>query len=191
MKKKLALILILTLVTVFCAVAADDWYYNMEISEFSFSGLKNVSEAEINNALYIYRYKPFTDELFSEIQSKLYEIDGIDFFTADAERNDAGDLRITFEFYEIPMISKITYEGNSAVKTQQMVDALIEAMGDRFMEGDAVQLPDFSLFEVKKKLERIMVNPSTGQRMLVPPKLVLGFKPTPMWKDRIKNGGSE
>lgn len=124
MKKKLALILILALVALFCAAAADDWYYNMEISEFSFSGLKNVSESEINNALYVYRYKPFTDELFAELQSKLYEIDGIDFFTADAERNEAGNLRITFEFYEIPMISKITYEGNSAVKTRELREAV-------------------------------------------------------------------
>jgi len=36
-----------------------------------------------------------------------------------------------------------------------------------------------------------MVNPSTGQRMLVPPKLVLNFKPNTNWKERIKNGGTE
>jgi DNA-binding protein HU-beta/integration host factor subunit alpha len=76
-------------------------------------------------------------------------------------------------------------------QTQQMINALIGAMGDRFMEGDAVQLPNFGMFEVKKKLERIMVNPVSGQRMLVPPKLVLGFKPNPTWKDEIKNGGTE
>lgn len=81
--------------------------------------------------------------------------------------------------------------GNSAVKTQKMLDSLIEAMGEHFMEGDSIQLPDFGIFEVKKKLERVMVNPSTGQRMLVPPKLVLGFRPAPTWKDRIKKGGAE
>ena len=64
-------------------------------------------------------------------------------------------------------------------------------MGDSFQEGDAVQVPGFGTFEVKKKLERIMVSPTTGQRMLVPPKLVLGFKPTSTWKDRIKNGDTE
>ena len=36
-----------------------------------------------------------------------------------------------------------------------------------------------------------MVNPSTGQRMLVPPKLVLNFKPNVSWKERVKNGGAE
>ena len=43
----------------------------------------------------------------------------------------------------------------------------------------------------EKKMERIMVNPSTGQRMLVPPKLVLTFKPNVSWKERVKNGGAE
>ena len=67
MKKKLALILILALIAVFAATAADDWYYNMEISEFSLQGLINVSESTISNALYTYRYQPFTTELFDEI----------------------------------------------------------------------------------------------------------------------------
>jgi DNA-binding protein HU-beta/integration host factor subunit alpha len=72
-----------------------------------------------------------------------------------------------------------------------MMSALISAMGECFKEGDAVQWPNFGSFEVKKKLERVMVNPSTGQRMLVPPKLVLNFKPNVSWKERVKNGGEE
>ena len=72
-----------------------------------------------------------------------------------------------------------------------MVNTVVEAMGDHFQEDGAVLVPNFGTFEVKKKLERIMVNPSTGQRMLVPPKLVLNFKPNVNWKDRLKNGGAE
>ena len=81
--------------------------------------------------------------------------------------------------------------GHSAEETQRMVDTLVETMGDRFQEDDSVVVPNFGTFEVKKKLERIMVNPSTGQRMLVPPKLVLNFKPNVGWKERVKNGGNE
>ena len=81
--------------------------------------------------------------------------------------------------------------GYSVEDAQQMVDIVIETMGDHFLEDDSVLIPNFGTFEVKKKMERIMVNPSTGQRMLVPPKLVLNFKPNIGWKDRIKNGGNE
>ena len=81
--------------------------------------------------------------------------------------------------------------GYSTEDTQQMVDLLIETMGDHFLEGDSVLIPNFGTFEVKKKMERIMVNPSTGQRMLVPPKLVLNFKPNVGWKERVKSGGTE
>ena len=81
--------------------------------------------------------------------------------------------------------------GYSSDDTQKMVNAVVEKMGDHFQEDDAVLIPTFGTFEVKKKLERIMVNPATGQRMLVPPKLVLSFKPNVSWKERIKNGGAE
>lgn len=81
--------------------------------------------------------------------------------------------------------------GYSAEDTQRFVNSIVEAMGDHFQESDSVVIPSFGSFEVKKKLERVMVNPSTGQRMLVPPKLVLNFKPHVSWKERLKSGGEE
>lgn len=81
--------------------------------------------------------------------------------------------------------------GYSTSDTQRLVTNLVSAMSDSFLEATAVQVPSFGTFEVKKKLERIMVNPSTGQRMLVPPKLVLNFKPSMSWKDKLKKGGEE
>lgn len=76
-------------------------------------------------------------------------------------------------------------------RTQKLLLNVLNGMGDSFMEGDSIQIPNFGTFEVKKKLERVMVSPTTGQRMLVPPKMVLGFKPNISWKERIKNGGDE
>jgi DNA-binding protein HU-beta/integration host factor subunit alpha len=81
--------------------------------------------------------------------------------------------------------------GRSPEDVQRMVNTVIEAMGDHFQEDDSILVPNFGTFEVKKKLERIMVNPSTGQRMLIPPKLVLNFKPNSGWKERVKSGGTE
>ena len=81
--------------------------------------------------------------------------------------------------------------GFTAEDTQKYVNSIVEAMGDHFQESDSVLIPTFGTFEVNKKLERVMVNPSTGLRMLVPPKLVLSFKPNISWKERVKNGGTE
>ena len=89
-------------------------------------------------------------------------------------------------------IAKLAQRTNmKATDTQAMVNTILDVMTDSFMEGSSVQMPNFGVFEVKKKLERVIVSPTTGQRMLVPPKLTLGFKPNPLWKDRIKNGGNE
>ena len=78
--------------------------------------------------------------------------------------------------------------GYSAKDTQKLVNTLIDAMGDAFQEDNSIFVPNFGVFETKKKMERVMVNPSTGQRMLVPPKLVLNFKPNQTWKDKLKGG---
>ncbi|MBR7017330.1 MAG: HU family DNA-binding protein [Prevotella sp.] len=76
-------------------------------------------------------------------------------------------------------------------EAQDMVHSLIDVMNEEFMAGEPFMIPGFGTFEVKKRMERIIVNPSTHQRMLVPPKLVLGFKPVPSIKEKLKNGGEE
>ncbi|MGN0281747.1 MAG: HU family DNA-binding protein [Prevotella sp.] len=81
--------------------------------------------------------------------------------------------------------------GYTASDTQRMVTNVIDHMSDGFQEGNCVSISGFGNFEIKKKLERIIVNPTTMQRMLVPPKLVLNFKPASTWKDKIKKGGEK
>lgn len=78
--------------------------------------------------------------------------------------------------------------GYTQTDTQQMVRTIVDAMTANFEEGDTVQVANFGSFEVKKRLERIVVNPGTKQRMLVPPKLVLCFKPVSAIKEDLKNG---
>ena len=81
--------------------------------------------------------------------------------------------------------------GYSTADTQRMVTNVIDQMSDGFQEGKCVAIAGFGNFEIKKKLERIIVNPSTMQRMLVPPKLVLNFKPASTWKAKVKKGGEK
>ena len=77
--------------------------------------------------------------------------------------------------------------GYTQVDTQKMVTCIVEEMGEHFESGAIVQINNFGTFEVKKRWERIIVNPSTQQRMLVPPKLVLNFKPAAAIKEELKN----
>lgn len=79
--------------------------------------------------------------------------------------------------------------GYTQADTQRLVRAIVDKMGDTFCEGNSVAVSGIGSFEVKKRLERIVVNPATQQRMLVPPKLVLIFKPTASVKARLKYGG--
>lgn len=79
--------------------------------------------------------------------------------------------------------------GYSQDDTQKLVRKVIDAMITEFEDGEVVAIPNFGTFEVKKRMERVVVNPTTKKRQLVPPKLVLGFRPVPAVKEKLKNGG--
>ena len=81
--------------------------------------------------------------------------------------------------------------GFSQDDTQRLVRKVIDAMIAQFEDGEIVNIPDFGSFEVKKRLERIVVNPNSKKRQLVPPKLVLGFRPKASVKEKLKNGGDD
>lgn len=76
--------------------------------------------------------------------------------------------------------------GYSLKETSNFVTSLLEEMTHQLEEGNSIYIQGFGTFEVKKKMERISVNPLTKQRMLVPPKLVLSYKPCVALKDKFK-----
>ena len=79
--------------------------------------------------------------------------------------------------------------GYSQDDTQKLVRKVIDAMITEFEDGEVVAIPNFGTFEVKKRMERVVVNPTTKKSQLVPPKLVLGFRPVAAVKEKLKNGG--
>ncbi len=74
--------------------------------------------------------------------------------------------------------------------TRRMINTVIESLNDGFQKGHTVWIPKFGTFEVRKRMERVVINPGTKQKMLVPPKLVLGFKPIASIKEKLKSGGA-
>ena len=76
--------------------------------------------------------------------------------------------------------------GIDATKTSRLIEHLVSAVTQELQDGNSVTISEFGSFGVKKKDERIIVNPATQQRMLVPPKLVASFKPNSTLKEKFK-----
>ncbi len=84
-------------------------------------------------------------------------------------------------------ITKLAKRCNmSATDASTNVDALVGIMTGCLKENDQLNISGFGTLEVKMRYERLSVNPKTGQRFLVPPKIVPAFKPSNKLKDKFK-----
>lgn len=76
--------------------------------------------------------------------------------------------------------------GYTVKDMSRLISSVLSDMTEQLQEGNSIVIQGFGSFEVKKKAERISINPATKQRMLVPPKLVLAYKPSNVLKDKFK-----
>ncbi len=76
--------------------------------------------------------------------------------------------------------------GITTSEATSIMEGFVAEFSHCLEEEDIVSIPGFGAFSVKKKLERVLVNPATKQRMLVPPKMVINFKVSHVMKDKIK-----
>lgn len=64
--------------------------------------------------------------------------------------------------------------------------SLVKIIENSLSEGDTITIPSFGSFEPRKRNERIMSHPSDpGKRILVPPKVVMSFKPSAILKSKL------
>lgn len=76
--------------------------------------------------------------------------------------------------------------GYTTKDTLELIMSALADMTQQLQEGNIVTIQGFGSFEVKKKAERISINPITKQRMLIPPKLVLTYRASGVLKDKFK-----
>ncbi|MBR1882424.1 MAG: HU family DNA-binding protein [Muribaculaceae bacterium] len=84
------------------------------------------------------------------------------------------------------LVDKIARKlGRDRKDVAKLLDAFTQVVANRCGDLDTIAIPGFGSFEPKKKNERIMTNPSTGKRMLIPPKIVLNFKVSNVLKSKL------
>lgn len=71
-------------------------------------------------------------------------------------------------------------------EVEVMTRTLTSLLAQAVKEGDSVAIPGFGSFESKLRNERVATHPSTGKKILVPPKLSMVFKPSALLKQKVR-----
>src|SRR3954469_14755071 len=85
----------------------------------------------------------------------------------------------------VQMISEET--GLTQLQTKDIVDRTFEAIVKTLLAEGRIELRNFGVFEVKQRRARKARNPRTGDKVNVPPKNVVTFKPGKEMEERVRN----
>ena len=72
------------------------------------------------------------------------------------------------------------------LQTKEIVQQTFDAIVDTLLEVGRIELRNFGVFEVKQRKARKARNPRTGDKVDVPPKNVVTFKPGKEMEERVR-----
>ena len=94
-----------------------------------------------------------------------------------------GDLVVTKK----EIVKTISEEiGLTQLKTKEIVQKTFDAIVDTLVEDKRIELRNFGVFEVKQRAARKARNPRTGEKVFVPEKFVVTFKPGKEMEERVR-----
>jgi len=110
------------------------WYYGKPIRDIVFSGLRNVSQSELDAIMYTYRGRLFDDFTFMEIFGKLYALDYFTYVEPSTHRANASgsEVILRFNVIELPVVSRIVFSGNQGINRRELNDVIISRVNDIF-----------------------------------------------------------
>lgn len=76
--------------------------------------------------------------------------------------------------------------GLTQLKTKEIVQKTFNAIVDTLVEDHRIELRNFGVFEVKRRAARKARNPRTGDKVYVPEKFVVTFKPGKEMEQRVR-----
>jgi nucleoid DNA-binding protein len=95
---------------------------------------------------------------------------------------EQGDLVVTKK----EIVKTISEEiGLTQLKTKEIVQKTFDAIVETLVEEKRIELRNFGVFEVKRRAARKARNPRTGEKVFVPEKFVVTFKPGKEMEERV------
>lgn len=88
---------------------------------------------------------------------------------------------IVIEVAERPGLSELTQ-----TQIKLVIQATLDHIIDSLLKGQNIELRNFGVFKVKNRKGRVARNPRTGQKVHVPDRKVVVFKPGLIMKQKIK-----
>jgi nucleoid DNA-binding protein len=76
--------------------------------------------------------------------------------------------------------------GMTQLKTKEIVQKTFNAIVDTLVEDHRIELRNFGVFEVKRRAARKARNPRTGEKVFVPEKFVVTFKPGKEMEEKVR-----
>jgi nucleoid DNA-binding protein len=76
--------------------------------------------------------------------------------------------------------------GLTQLKTKEIVQQTFDAIVETLLEVGRIELRNFGVFEVKQRKARKARNPRTGDKVDVPPKNVVTFKPGKEMEEKVR-----
>ena len=78
--------------------------------------------------------------------------------------------------------------GLSRNESADLVEAVLNEISDKLVEGKNVKISSFGSFSIRQKGQRVGRNPKTGVEVPILPRKVLVFRASHVLKDRINAG---
>ncbi|MDR2746772.1 MAG: outer membrane protein assembly factor BamA, partial [Treponema sp.] len=116
-----------------CSAQEEEWYLGKPLQDVAFSGLRHTSPQDLEAILSAYMGREYSYELVEELQMRLYATGFFELLSpttvpSDPERSG---VILRFTVTEQPVISRISFVGNSHIRQTELLDAVTLKPGDR------------------------------------------------------------
>lgn len=91
-------------------------------------------------------------------------------------------------------LTKVVYDlhgGLTQHEAAQVVDTILKTVKTSLLEGRAVKITNFGVFEVKERRGRTGVDPSSGEPIFIPEHRGLSFRPSYKLKRLVEDSEGE
>lgn len=98
--------------------------------------------------------------------------------------NSRGENRVVTKKEIVKAISDEI--GMTQLKTKEIVQKTFDAIVETLIREKRIELRNFGVFEVKRRAARKARNPRTGDKVFVPEKFVVTFKPGKEMEEKVR-----